>query len=335
MLSSNLQEELQVAIRAVRKASEVCRGIRSARDCEDAISKKDRSPVTIADFGAQAVVIREVMEQFPEIPVVAEEETGQMETLKGSALGAAMVAAVAAVVPGADWEQIAHWVSKGGYGGGAKGRFWALDPIDGTKGFLRNEQYAVALALVEDGKPVLGVLGCPNYPTGGFEQAGGGKGVLFYASCGTGAWKLDLDAGEGAVPAPVRCEELTQVADARLCESVESGHSSHSRSGVIAGRLGLQRPALRMDSQCKYAAIATGDASIYLRLPTSADYQEKIWDHAAGWVVTTEAGAAVADVDGRSLDFALGRTLASNRGVVAAPKGILPQVLEAVRASVV
>jgi 3'(2'), 5'-bisphosphate nucleotidase len=72
-----------------------------------------------------------------------------------------------------------------------------------------------------------------------------------------------------------------------------------------------------MDSQCKYAAVARGEADIYLRLPTRKDYQEKIWDHAAGWLVVTEAGGRVTDVGGKPLDFTKGRTLRDNRGVVA------------------
>jgi 3'(2'), 5'-bisphosphate nucleotidase len=85
-----------------------------------------------------------------------------------------------------------------------------------------------------------------------------------------------------------------------------------------------------MDSQCKYAAVAQGDASVYLRLPTSSDYTEKIWDHAAGCLVVTEAGGCVSDVAGRPLDFSRGRTLSANRGVVATNGRLQSAVLDAV-----
>ena len=55
-------------------------------------------------------------------------------------------------------------IDEGNSAGGATGRIWALDPIDGTKGFLRGGQYAVCLALIEDGDVKVGVLGCPNLP---------------------------------------------------------------------------------------------------------------------------------------------------------------------------
>jgi len=88
---------------------------------------------------------------------------------------------------------------------------------------------------------------------------------------------------------------------------------------------------VRMDSQAKYASIARGAGDVYLRLPTSKSYQEKIWDHAAGDLIVREAGGEVTDVRGNRLDFSVGRTLKNNSGVVAAPKDLHPQVIEAVK----
>ncbi|MBC7174569.1 MAG: 3'(2'),5'-bisphosphate nucleotidase, partial [Polyangiaceae bacterium] len=105
-------------------------------------------------------------------------------------------------------------------------------------------------------------------------------------------------------------------------------------SAGIVQALGLSEAPLRMDSQAKYAAVARGDASIYLRLPTRADYREKIWDHGAGYLVVTEAGGTVTDVDGKPLDFGRGRTLEANRGVIATAGPIHDAVLAAVAASV-
>jgi 3'(2'), 5'-bisphosphate nucleotidase len=85
-----------------------------------------------------------------------------------------------------------------------------------------------------------------------------------------------------------------------------------------------------MDSQAKYAALARGDAEIYLRLPTRPGYVEKIWDHAAGFLVIEEAGGRVTDIEGKRLDFTCGSRLERNRGVIAT-NGLLHQrVLEAV-----
>jgi 3'(2'), 5'-bisphosphate nucleotidase len=133
------------------------------------------------------------------------------------------------------------------------------------------------------------------------------------------------------VEQPIRVTAVSDAADAVFCESVESDHSAHGDSSKVAGILGVRAAALRIDSQCKYAAVARGDASIYLRLPTRADYQEKIWDHAAGALLVHEAGGRVTDLHGRKLDFSLGRTLENNKGAVATNGSIHDRVIEAVQ----
>ena len=74
----------------------------------------------------------------------------------------------------------------------------------------------------------------------------------------------------------------------RFCESVEKTHSNHDTSALVAAELGITAPPLRIDSQCKYAVLARGDAEVYLRLPAKAKstYVEFIWDHAAGELLT-------------------------------------------------
>jgi 3'(2'), 5'-bisphosphate nucleotidase len=204
--------------------------------------------------------------------------------------------------------------------------FWTLDPIDGTKGFLRGEQYAVALGLLEDGAVTLGVLGCPN-----LEGPDGRPGALLAAVRGEGAWVLPL-AGDGVGDRkPIRVADVTETAGARFCESVESGHSDQDQSSQIAAELGITAEPVRVDSQAKYAIVAQGLASIYLRLPTRKDYREKIWDHAAGSIVVEEAGGRVTDVTGAPLDFSRGRTLEDNRGVVATSGAIHDDVIAAVK----
>lgn len=241
-----------------------------------------------------------------------------------------VVEAVQEVLPELDPEEVLAAIDRGTYAGGAVGRHWTLDPIDGTKGFLRLDQYAVALALIEDGEPILGVLGCPNLPIDA-AQPEGPRGCLFVAVKGQGARMYALD---GNLERPVRVDGLTDPSQARFCESVEKAHSSQSDAARIAARLGITAPPFRIDSQCKYAAVARGDASIYLRLPTRADYVEKIWDHAAGVRVILEAGGQVTDMDGKPLDFGRGRTLASNqgKGVIVTNGALHDQVLAAVAA---
>lgn len=306
------EHELRVAIEAVRKASRLCRVVQAELTSAETLAKKDRSPVTVADFGAQAIVGLEMAREFPDDPIVGEENAGHLRTDEGAAIRKQVVGRVQAVMGDVSDDTVLDAIDRGAHGGGNEGRHWTLDPIDGTKGFLRGEQYAVALALIERGKVVLGVLGCPNLPVD-MDSDDAGTGCLFHGVVGQGAKMCGLDAGEETA---VAVTSIDDPAHASFCESVESGHSSHSDSARIADELGVKAEPFRIDSQCKYAAVARGNASIYLRLPTRADYEEKIWDHAAGVAVVTEAGGKVTDVDGRPLDFSIGRTLRDNKGVI-------------------
>lgn len=136
---------------------------------------------------------------------------------------------------------------------------------------------------------------------------------------------------EGGRETKVSVTDVSDVAHANFCESVESGHSSQDDTAKVAEKLGITVPPHRIDSQCKYAAVARGDASIYMRLPTRKDYEEKIWDHAAGSIVVSEAGGRISDVTGKPLDFSLGRTLAHNNGVVVTNTHVHDSVIGAVR----
>jgi len=219
-------------------------------------------------------------------------------------------------------------IDSGAHQGGSTGRFWALDPIDGTKGYLRKEQYAVCLALIENGKPVLGVLGCPNLPID-LKNPGGQKGSLFWAIEGRGAHTRSFD--EEAFH-QISTANTVDPKETAFLESVEAGHSSQTQSKEIADLLSITAPPVRMDSQVKYGALSRGDASIYLRLPVSQTYEEKIWDHAAGALIVEEAGGQVTDVTGAPLDFSLGRTLAKNKGVIAtSSKALQKKVLAAAK----
>ncbi|KAL8939492.1 MAG: hypothetical protein Q9211_002723 [Gyalolechia sp. 1 TL-2023] len=227
-------------------------------------------------------------------------------------------------------------IDAGKSAGRNKGRVWALDPVDGTKGFLRGGQYAVCLALMVDGDVKVGVLGCPNLPVDdaapiSADVDGEGKGVLFSAVQGQGATSRPLTEAGLAAEKAIRMKEVADITQATFCESVEAAHSSHGDQAEIAKRLGIWKESVRMDSQAKYGSIARGAGDLYLRLPVRKDYEEKIWDHAAGDLIVREAGGEVTDAEGKRLDFGLGRTLKSNKGVVATPKGVHEIVIKAVK----
>ena len=318
------QKELSIGISAIKKGSSLAQAVAKGFLSENTLEKKDRSPVTVADYGVQTVVMSEIRKAFKDSLFVAEEDSSDLEDPSNRDLLEKLGTFVQEQVPGLNTDDILKILKTGQHGGGSEGAFWTLDPIDGTKGFIRRQQYALALAYIVNGEVVLGILACPNLPVTGSNTGGS----LYYGVKDQGAFMMDLSGGERT---SIFCQKIDDPNDANFCESVESGHSSHECSQKIAELLGVNSPPLRMDSQCKYATVARGEASIYLRLPTNQDYEEKIWDHAAGALIVQEAGGLVDDINGKPLDFSSGKTLKANRGVVASCAGINDAIKNAVK----
>ncbi|CAO1615429.1 unnamed protein product [Sympodiomycopsis kandeliae] len=347
--------ELTVGISAVLRASIATTSI--FKTIPSSLTKSDSSPVTLGDFAAQSIVNTLLAKYFPEDGIVGEEEAGPLRQdaeLRGKVqqlVKTALTAEESKLSGQAgfdkkwsdeDWSVENNFLDaldKGNFAGGNKGRFWALDPIDGTKGFLRGGQYAICLALIEDGDVKLGVMACPNLPydvstpkpAEGDRSGVQGDGTLFVSVKGHGSYHRAISPASSPL-SPISLRELKDTSAASFCESVEAGHSSQSTNSVIASLLNITSPPVRMDSQAKYASVSRGDGDIYLRLPTGkGEYQEKIWDHASGYLLCKESGAIVSDVAGRDLNFGVGRTLKNNKGVVVAHKDVHAKVLAAVK----
>jgi HAL2 family 3'(2'),5'-bisphosphate nucleotidase len=316
------EREVQVGLNAVQLAARVCRAVQS-QITDEVLQKQDRSPVTIADYASQAVVCRELAAEFPNDPVVGEEDATALRSAEQQPFLDRVVNELCAVDVAAEADDVLGWIDHGGHDGNCE-RFWTLDPIDGTKGFLRGEQYAISLALIVEGEIRVAVLCCPNLPSG----SGGTSGCTFSAVRGQGAVVRPLHQ---QTTSAVRVSTTAESRSARFCESVESGHSSHDEAARAAEILQISAEPVRLDSQAKYAVVARGEADIYLRLPTRADYREKIWDHAGGVLVVQEAGGRVTDVDGHDLDFTQGRALERNRGVVVTNGLLHDRVIAALR----
>lgn len=348
----NFAQELQVAQLAVQRASILTKRVFHEK-AKGTVDKNDKSPVTIGDFGAQALIIAALRHNFPDDAIVAEEEAAKLkedaalrETIWQLVRDTHLEDQAAEKLLGGsikDADTMLELIDLGNSPGGSKGRIWTIDPIDGTKGFLRGGQYAVCLGLMVDGDVKVGVLGCPNLPIDdtarltagmGENQTDEGHGVLFSAVLGHGADSraLATTAKSGDEPGThISMRSVDDITTATFCESVEAGHSAHGDQAAIAQKLGITRASVRMDSQAKYGSIARGAGDIYLRLPVSASYQEKIWDHAAGDLIVRESGGQVTDIHGKRLDFSVGRTLANNKGVVAAPLAVHDKVLAVVQ----
>ncbi|WP_034911761.1 3'(2'),5'-bisphosphate nucleotidase CysQ [Erwinia sp. 9145] len=205
----------------------------------DVAHKQDNSPVTAADIAAHEVILQGLTRLSPDIPVLSEEAP-----------------------PG--WDVRRHWQ-----------RYWLVDPLDGTKEFIkRNGEFTVNIALIEQGKPVLGVVYAPVL------------GVMYSAAEGQ-AWKE-----EGGR------REVIQIREARPPLVVVSRSHADSELEDYLSQLG-EHQTIAIGSSLKFCLVAEGKAQLYPRFgPTN------IWDTGAGHAVAIAAGAHVHDWQGKSLDYA-------------------------------
>ncbi|BFG27685.1 hypothetical protein CerSpe_139580 [Prunus speciosa] len=371
----NYSQELDVAVRTVQLACSLCQRVQNgliSKTSDGVQSKDDNSPVTVADWSVQATVSWILSESFgsSNVSIVAEEDIQNLSKAKADGVLETVVKTVNECLAEAPryglngpkmalgTTEVLEAISRCNSIGGPAGRFWALDPVDGTLGFVRGDQYAIALALIEDGEVVLGVLGCPNYPmrkewlnyhhryhriisklTPSTSESWD-KGCVIYARRGSGeAWMQPLlHVNKNLVwpnsARPVRVSSIDNPSLATFCEPVEKANSSHSFTAGLAHSVGLRKQPLRVYSMVKYAAIARGDAEIFMKF-ARAGYKEKIWDHAAGVVIIQEAGGVVTDAGGRPLDFSKGIYLEGlDRGVIAsAGANLHDKIIRAVDAS--
>ncbi len=324
----------QVALALIPQAIRVGRAVQTAIALQK-WDKQDRSPVTVADLAIQAVVSAGLMRAFPEIPLMGEESAAELRTPEMRPLVDQIVEQVQlATGSPATAESVLEAIDRGHGDLSSARRYWVLDPVDGTKGFLRREQYAIALALVEEGRPVYGLLACPNLSTSaaGTAAADQPRGHVYTACLGMGAREIPLTADDTlGGERPIQAASTNSPAATRWVERVESSDRNKDVSSQIAEAAGVTEAPLRLDSQAKYAVVARGEAALYLRHTLDPTYREMVWDHAAGVLVIEEAGGKVTDLAGRPLDFTLGRRLERNRGIVATGADLHDRVLAAIQ----
>lgn len=377
--TDELSKEVEVAVKAVHMACMLCQRVQECLVSEthestdqQVQSKDDNSPVTVADWSVQATISWVLSEAFgrENVSIVAEEDVEVLAKARSADLLKNVVKTVNHCLAKApllgleapsrplDTREVLNAISRCNSRGGQSGRFWVLDPVDGTLGFVRGDQYAIALALIEDGEPVIGVLGCPNYPMkkdwlsyqNGYRRLlsrltsptseAYAKGSVIYARKGSGkAWMQTLLHGDKKFVWPnsarqIKVSSIGNPAMATFCEPVEKANSSHSFTAGLAHSVGMRNQPLRLYSMVKYAAIARGDAEVFMKFARTG-YKEKIWDHAAGVVIIEEAGGVVTDAGGQPLDFSKGIYLEGlDRGIIAcAGAGLHEKILSAVEDS--
>lgn len=201
LFPSKYGEELRAVLPAVLNAGRLCIEFRASEDFA-AMLKADASPVTIADVCSQVLLVEAIQRVFPADLIFAEENADSVQEGMAEKIGFWLKA-------DRDWTRYLKQEQQpvGEHSGVA--RFWTVDPIDGTKGYVRGNQFSICVALVEGAQPVLSVISCPSM----VSAVDGAVGCLFVGVQGSGVYEVrrfccaDLAgvAVVGQAPAPCAC----------------------------------------------------------------------------------------------------------------------------------
>ncbi len=343
-------DELKWAVEAVGLAGRVCKWVQQHPMGVGRVDKGDGSPVTVGDFAAQAVVARVLGERLGAgvvggLAMVSEEDSA---FLREEAGGGTLLRVVLALRQSGVWadatgEGVIEAIDRGAgkrvpeatRAGERHGAFWTLDPIDGTKGFVRGQQFAVCLAKVVDAQPRVAAVACPNLcadAARGVEVVADDAGIVVAAEEGRerGVWCVVPGSGRAGEWGWtwVKREMLKDGDVSRLVRSGERGHSDRAGMDRIIEGMGRVEVGQEADGQCKYAMVALGRADLYLRVPPRTGYRENVWDHAPGVMLVRRAGCVATDIRGRELEFD-GVKLERTNGIIAGEPGTHARALRA------
>jgi 3'(2'), 5'-bisphosphate nucleotidase len=311
-------------IDAVQNAVTLCRTIQ-AQSVQGinkfSAAKGSSEPVTIADYGAQALIGRALMQHFPEDAVIAEESGQQFASIVSAERQQVVIEMLRALlnVP-VSVEDVVQWLDFGK--DRAAARVWVIDPIDGTRGFIAGRHYAICVGLLVDGQPSAGVIGAPMYADG--------QGAIFYGD-ESGLHRLNLATGQDTAMRVSTRREPSEWIAVQSYEDAARGQRDAVRVLTQAGL--IDRVQVRdIDSMEKYALVACGDADMMIRLPQpNRTSPHMIWDHAAGIALLLAGGGTATDFDGSPLDFSQGKVL-PNQGMIVSSGLMHAQLVEAARA---
>ncbi|KAH9251842.1 3'(2'),5'-bisphosphate nucleotidase [Batrachochytrium salamandrivorans] len=291
----------QVCINAVRAGCRVA-SLAQKDWLGRSVTKQDQSPVTVADFAVQAVVSFHLFRSLPSAKLVAEETRETFLSLSPQQLEECL-ARVQSEVPELDSvDKIAAVIARGGFENLPSQReaCFILDPIDGTKGFIRGEQYAICLGqLSAEGEPTVGVIGCPNLCGESTNEIG----FLFEAQVGLGGTRIRTLRDNHVLM------EITHPMSDKVvfAESYESSHTVQDVHSKLHRAFGIgDKAVIRVDSQVKYALLVRGDCTVY---PRCTGYDQCIWDVLPGAVILQQAGGKLTDEWGFKLNFKTGRVV--------------------------
>ncbi|KAI9902209.1 hypothetical protein N3K66_004026 [Trichothecium roseum] len=346
-------EELEVATAVLQVTAKLSQHVLSLQKLRNkgTVQKEDLSIVTVADFAIQGILSTTFSKAFPEDGLVGEESASQ---LRSDLILLENVYELVRMVDGDDdeeglftnvdknvsvpgsREEMCNLIDKCGASvPNTKGRTWVFDPIDGTKTYVRGELYAINVALLVDGKQVLGAVACPNLPVDAKTPLSnadiGTPGSIIYAIKDHGAFVRPLEGG--AEPRKLEqhssslpLSDVQFVTCATLNDSALDGVHE-----AIAEKLEVTFPGCDLlPWVTRWVALALGLGNTTVWVYRNRDRRAKVWDHAGAMLLFEETGGKITDINGDAIDLAVGRKMSFNRGFIAAPGDLHAKVLATV-----
>jgi len=268
-----LSNELSIAISLARQAGETILDFyRNGFEAEEKIGVDDfAEPVTIADRTASRIIVERLEAKFPSDGILSEEEPDTHHRLD-------------------------------------RKRVWMIDPLDGTSGFIKRDgDFAVQIGLVEDRKPVLGVVFLPNEKT------------LLFAAKNSGAFRV---VGDGS---PQRLEVSDQRHLSRVTMAASRDHYSKRMARVVE-EFRIAGEIRRGSVGLKIGLIAAREADLYIHLSP----RTKQWDTCAPEVIVEEAGGRLTDIFGRGIEYNT-RDIQNHNGILASNGAVHAKAVERLR----
>lgn len=267
----------------------------------------------VADISAQIIINHRIKSIFPNVTIIGEEDLTEISDSIHSKIQK-ILETFNLEIDLSSKESMENILRSKEIDKEAK-RYWTVDPIDGTKGFIRGDQYAICIALIDRATelPLISALGCPNLNLNDINNNEKEKGILMISVASIGNFTCKIGEDLASLKAVPRVELQTDLSNVIFAGAFVSSHTNPLEIDGIKEKFHNDIPMIRMDSQAKYGLLGLNRAHVYYRRHASkdssvrqnwqCDYTEAIWDNAPGYLFVKEAGGWVTDFDGNDLKF--------------------------------
>lgn len=370
LLKSDFGKELKVAMESMVEVLHIlCLGTLLLEEAKDKstvglhgfaldteyVRQSDGTETTMPAAAVTSYVMKQLLENFPDDPVLSDEDGELLSRDETFAKSVANFLTSFQVLPDATPEGVAEWSKHcNSYPDGVPpNRYWVFTPIDSNKEFRDAKQFCCTLCLIQDGEPVLSVMGCPmlsyDHPSRSTSHPSGSS--IFYAVKGHGAWtqcvimqretgvymgqyglkgkSLKLKVSEKIRRGNDGLYDMLGTEQLRIAQRSRMRQDIFLDSERIAKLLGSEFAKFHfIDNSIKFSWLARGDEDIAWTI-TQGLYDSsstlRITEHAAGAFIAQESGAVLSDFDGKDIDWSTGPILANNRGLFATDPNKVPK----------